>query len=114
MMPFSPSDPSFLENPFPFYKLGQAISPLFLPDPGMWLVFGYNDCVSILKDNKTWSSDFRILAPQRDEFQHPSMLNSDEPRHGQLRGLVSQAFTPRMVEQLEPRVREIARELLDA
>ena len=44
----------------------------------------------------------------------PSMLGSDPPRHTRLRSLVSQAFTPRMVEQLEPRLRQIAGELLDA
>src|SRR4029453_9248720 len=35
------------------------------------------------------------------------------PRHGQLRGLVSRAFTPRRVAELEPRIREIARTHLD-
>jgi cytochrome P450 len=38
----------------------------------------------------------------------------DDPRHRQLRGLVSRAFTPRRVAQLEPRIRKIAGELLDA
>jgi cytochrome P450 len=37
----------------------------------------------------------------------------DPPRHRQLRNLVSQAFTPRMVAQLEPRITAITNELLD-
>jgi cytochrome P450 len=37
----------------------------------------------------------------------------DPPRHRQMRNLVSQAFTPRMVAQLEPRIAAITNELLD-
>jgi len=41
------------------------------------------------------------------------MLGQDPPEHTRLRGLVNQAFTPRIVRRLEPRMHEIARELLD-
>jgi cytochrome P450 len=43
-----------------------------------------------------------------------SFLAMDPPMHGRMRGLVSKAFTPRRVAQLEPRIREIAREYLAA
>jgi len=36
-----------------------------------------------------------------------SIVRIDPPRHRQLRTLVSQAFTPRMVAQLEPRITAI-------
>ena len=114
MVAFSPTDPAFLENPFPFYKMGMAMSPLFLPNPGMWLVFGYEDCLAILKDSKAWSSEFQRPQNMMEPPPPPSMLGSDPPRHARLRGLVSQAFTPRMVDALEPRIREIADELLTA
>lgn len=112
MVTFNPADPAFLENPFPFYEMGRAMSPLQLESMGMWLVFGYNDIAAILKDNQAWSSQF--FTPQDLDVPPPNMLGSDPPRHSRLRGLVSQAFTPRMVEQLEPRIREVARELMDA
>ena len=41
------------------------------------------------------------------------MLNRDGDDHRRLRKLVSKAFTPRMIEQLRPRIQEIADELLD-
>ena len=41
------------------------------------------------------------------------MIFLDPPRHSQLRGLISQAFTPRSVANLEPRIREFSRQLLD-
>ena len=42
------------------------------------------------------------------------MLNRDGDDHRRLRRLVTKAFTPRMVEQLRPRIQEIADELIDA
>jgi cytochrome P450 len=42
-----------------------------------------------------------------------SFIAMDPPRHGQLRGLVSRAFTPRRVEQLEAGIRALARAHLD-
>ena len=42
------------------------------------------------------------------------MLNKDGADHRRLRKLVTKAFTPRMVEQLRPRIQEIADELIDA
>ncbi len=106
------NDPAFLENPFPFYELGRAMSPLILPERGLAMVFGYDDATAILKDWETWSSRFPP-PPEVTDPPEPMMLSSDPPRHTRLRSLVSQAFTPRMVEQLEPRIREITRELLE-
>jgi cytochrome P450 len=42
------------------------------------------------------------------------MLGTDPPAHTRLRSLVGKAFTPRIVSRLEPRMRELARELVDA
>ena len=92
--------------------MGRQMSPLYIANPGLWLVFGYKHCSDILKDNLSWSAA-PPAAPAGVEIPAPSMLSSDPPRHTRLRGLVSQAFTPRMVELLEPRLREIAAELLD-
>ena len=108
---FNPFDPSFLENPFPFYELGRRHRPFMFNEMAQtWLAFKYDDVQAILKDNGTWSSS----NPNRpaDAPEQP-ILFSDPPRHTRLRGLVSQAFTPRMVDQLEPRLRELAEELLD-
>ncbi|MCZ2111154.1 MAG: cytochrome P450 [Dehalococcoidia bacterium] len=111
MVTFNPADPAFLENPYPFYEMGRQMSPLYLESQGIWLVFGYNDVQAILKDSQAWSSQF--APPAESDAPPPSMLGSDPPRHGRLRSLVSQAFTPRMIEQLAPRIREIASGLVD-
>ena len=106
-------DPAFLENPFPFYEIGRKMSPLFVPNLGLWMAFNHDECQAILKDNATWQSGMGAAYEQDPTQPQPSMLGSNPPRHTRLRALVSQAFTPRMVEQLEPRLREVAAELLD-
>lgn len=112
MVTFSFNDPLFREDPFPFYEVGRGLSPVFVPARDLWMVFGYNEVQAILRDHQTWSSA-RVPEPS-EQVPPPSMLSSDPPRHTRLRGLVSQAFTPRMIEQLEPRIRLVAAELVDA
>ena len=43
-----------------------------------------------------------------------NMLDLDEPDHRRLRNLVQKAFTPRVVEEMRPRIERIATDLLDA
>lgn len=52
--------------------------------------------------------------PDETWYIRSNMLYRDPPNHTRLRRLVSKAFTPRMVEQLRPRVQAIAEALLDA
>ena len=49
--------------------------------------------------------------PQRGTRQ---ILNLDPPDHTRLRRLVQKVFTPRMVEQLAPRVQAMVDDTLDA
>ena len=68
-------------------------------------------------DPAAFSSDLTHLVPAQDDlalFQKGNFVRMDPPRHRKLRGLVSQAFTPRMVAGLEPRIAEVTTELLDA
>ena len=62
-----------------------------------------------------WSSDQRHTAAVPDvagEALSKVLLFMDAPDHTRLRGLISKAFTPRTVEQLRPRIAEVAEELL--
>ena len=78
-------------------------------------IFAYEDIMAILKDPDAWSSVF--LAPSELEARADlprSMLAQDPPEHTRLRGLVSQAFTPRMIQKLRPRVESLVDGLLGA
>jgi cytochrome P450 len=83
---------------------------------GAWHVFQYADVAGILADPATYSSDLSGLIPAQEEidlFTKGNFVRMDPPRHDKLRKLVSKAFTPRVVAELEPRITAITNELLD-
>jgi cytochrome P450 len=81
-----------------------------------WHVLGHPEAVAVLSDPAAFSSDLTALQPQQDDlalFQRGNLVRMDPPRHRALRTLVSQAFTPRVVADLEPRIAELTTQLLD-
>lgn len=95
-------------NPYPLYEQARRLGPaLHVPPPfDAWMVFDYDTVKRILDDPATYSS--RVPAPKN------WFTFTDAPEHTRLRAIISRAFTPRSVAQLEPRIREISRQLLDA
>jgi cytochrome P450 len=84
------------------------------PDTGSWTIYRYDDVAAILSDARTFSSSFGEMVPDhRDELLEGNIVAMDPPRHDQLRSLVSQAFTPRAIAQLEARIGELTEELLN-
>ncbi|MEV6395081.1 cytochrome P450 [Streptomyces sp. NPDC051907] len=90
-------------------------------------VFGFAETQRMLKDAKTFSSDFGRVIPKPEtsvvvkpgERPVPNLLEghlsvTDPPRHQLLRKLVGQALTPRAVLALESKIVDITRGLLDA
>ncbi|MBV9893908.1 MAG: cytochrome P450, partial [Chloroflexi bacterium] len=73
------------------------------------------DVVASLTDARFSADRTRQDLPELAESYQfaKSMLVSDPPDHTRLRALVQKAFTPRMVEQLRPRIIAIVGELLD-
>ena len=124
MAVFNPFLPSYLEHPYPAYAALRAEQPVhFSAALQAWVLTGYEECERVLRDHATFSSSplvatgqlATMLQQQRREFplgEVPSVLNSDPPVHTRLRGLVNRAFTPRTVEELRPRIEEVADELL--
>ncbi|WP_286691166.1 MULTISPECIES: cytochrome P450 [unclassified Aeromicrobium] len=91
----------------------RAHEPVWRDEYGVWHVFRHADVREVLKDTATFSSDPNRVIEGSEPT--PGMIHEmDPPDHRALRKVVSSAFTPRMVENLEPRVREVARDLLDA
>jgi len=86
----------------------------FDADNGMWHVYGYPEVQHVLADTATFSSHTGRLVPEAEEFSAGSLTQLDPPRHTKLRKLVNQAFTPRVVAGLEPRIETIATDLLEA
>ena len=81
-----------------------------------WQVLGHPETSAILSDPAMFSSDLTALQPKQDDlelFQRGNFVQMDPPQHRKLRTLVSQAFTPRVVAGLEPRIAELTTQLLD-
>jgi len=84
-----------------------------------WIMSRYHDIDAILRDHTRFSSDSRYrqgmsqAQAASSSLGGPSMLFLDPPDHTRLRSLVQQAFTPRAIEALTPRIRQIAAHLLD-
>lgn len=98
-------------NPYPWYRyMRETCSVYYNEQVKMWYVFRYEDVQQILTDIKTFSS----AGIQGDTYLEASFLRMDPPRHRRYRALVSQAFTPRSVALLEPRIAAIVNDLLDA
>jgi pimeloyl-[acyl-carrier protein] synthase len=106
----------FREDPYPLYRYLHAAAPVQWNDVlGAWTLARYADVVASLTDAR-FSADrtFQGAAHALDGYElAKSMLVSDPPDHTRMRALVSKAFTPRMIEQLRPRIISIVRELLD-
>ena len=97
-------------NPFPWFRTMRESAPVYFEQRNnMWNVFRYDDVETVLTDYAKFSSQF-IGSNQPIDA---SLINTDPPRHRQLRSLVSQAFTPRTIERLTPRITTIVNELLD-
>ncbi|KYF63180.1 cytochrome P450 [Sorangium cellulosum] len=82
----------------------------------IWQLFGHADIFRVLSDPATFSSDMsKFIPPQADFelFSRGNFVRMDPPMHRKLRDLVSQAFTPRMVSGLAPRIAALTSELLD-
>ncbi|MFC4452266.1 cytochrome P450 [Deinococcus sonorensis] len=109
------SSAASLLDPFPWYARMRRQAPVVQdPDSGMWMVFGYPDVQRVLSDWRVFSSQQgRPRGEDAESALSSSMISTDPPRHRQLRTLVEQAFTPRQVRELAPRIGQLTHELLD-
>jgi cytochrome P450 len=113
---FNPFDPDFRANPYPHFPALLDGPPrqlqLFMPTT---VIARYTDVVAVLHDHERFTVR-RPEIPFRERIDPfggaPTILTADPPVHSRLRKLVSKAFTPRRVRELEPRVREITDDLL--
>ncbi|UKA72958.1 cytochrome P450 [Arthrobacter sp. FW306-06-A] len=102
-------------DPFSHYEHMRAAAPVFHDEPsGSWHVFRYDDVQRVLSEHATFSSRMGGDAPSGSgQLFASSLITADPPRHRQLRSLVTQAFTPKAVVALAPRISALTDELLE-
>jgi cytochrome P450 len=123
----NPFAPGFFENPYAQYQRVRDQDPVHLSPIRAWALFRYADVHRVLRDPSMSveernakplpfeaDPDIQALLDERREGGTHTMLNLDPPDHHRLRRLVSKVFTPRMIEELRPRVQTLVDESLDA
>ena len=116
---YSPYDYEIHEDPYPTYARLRAEAPVYRNEAaGFWALSRHADVVGAFRDNARFSSPHGVSLDPAASGPHAhrtmSFLAMDPPMHGRMRGLVSRGFTPRRVAELEPRIRELTRQHLDA
>ena len=122
-----PRDPAFYENPYDFYAALHASDPTFFwTDYGHWCFAGFDAVSALLRDRRFGREILHVMT--REELGWPppkphtvafdltekhSLLNLEPPGHTRLRTLVNRAFVSRHVEQLRPRIAELANRIID-
>lgn len=111
----SPTEPSFVQDPYPVYDQARALGPLvFWEDYGCACTTTFEATGAVLRDRRlgraplTQDAPPPHLAPFHAVEQH-SLLQLEPPQHSRLRGLVLRAFTSRRVAQLGPEIAALCR-----
>jgi cytochrome P450 len=107
----NPYSHEFHEDPFPVYRDLRDNAPCYHnAELGFWALSRYDDVLAALHDPDTYCSRYGITLEQDNPL--PMLLTTDPPDHTELRRLVSRAFTPRRVADLEPEIRTLAKTFL--
>lgn len=116
----SPTDPDFVQNPYPFYEKARASGAFFhWTDYNLICTGKAAACHAIFRDRRFGRESpepLQIpdhLAPFYAVEAH-SMLELEPPRHTRLRGLVLRAFTSRRIAGLQPEIAALTHTLIDA
>lgn len=118
----SPTDPTFVQDPYPFYDRARTAGDFFWwNDYGMACAVSHKAVHAVLRDKRMgrecpieFAPDIPpALQPFYDVEAH-SMLELEPPRHTRLRGLVLRAFTSRTIAALAPELTQLCHDLIDA
>lgn len=121
---FNPADPATIADPYPALARLRAEEPVAWSDVlGGWMLTRYDDVIAALRDPRLSSDRItpyvaRMSAEERQRYGAVAtlaqwMVFTDAPDHTRLRGLVTRAFTPRVVEGLRGQVQRVIDGLLD-
>ncbi len=116
----SPTDPAFVQNPYPFYDSARQSGDLFYwKDYGLVAAVSHKAVQILLRDRRFGREIPAELAkPGPDhlapwlEVESHSMLELEPPRHTRLRSLVLRAFTSRAITALEGSTEQLCHDLI--
>ncbi len=115
---WDPYDYDLHRDPHPVWGRMMAEAPLYRNEQlDFWAVTRFDDVLHGLVDWRTFSSaqgdQLEVIRGGPIPDSQNSIIFNDAPYHTSLRRLLSRAFTPRSVSDLEPVIRRFTQELLD-
>jgi cytochrome P450 len=118
MVKYSPFLPEVMRDPHPIYRQLRREAPVYhLEEYDAWVLSKFEDIWTASMDNRHYSAAKGTTASHLLTKVQPvtPMINMmDPPQHTQLRSALRNHFTPAVVKELEPVVRDIAVKNLDA
>jgi cytochrome P450 PksS len=122
---FTFETPAYRRDPYPFYAQLRRDAPLVRMTQGRrgesYYAARYDDVMVLLRDADRFANDKRSaghrvswLESRLSQGLSESMVMRDDADHRRLRTLAHKAFTPARVAALEPRIAQLAEELLAA
>ncbi|AGL17158.1 cytochrome P450 [Actinoplanes sp. N902-109] len=112
------TDPRFWRRPEPeraaaFARLRRLDAPVFFPErrgPGFHALVRHRDVLAASRLPQVFRSGRGVTTPRPARWARlllgDSMVNLDDPAHAELRGIVSRAFTPRVIDGVAERLTE--------
>ncbi len=128
------TDPSLIEDPYPYFEYLRSKGPVVRePRHGVVAVTGYDEAVSIYRDNETFSSCNSVIGPfhglpvqsagddiseliekHRDRLpMNEHMVTMDPPDHTNHRALLMRLITPKRLRENEEFMWRLAERQLD-
>ena len=115
-MELNPFSVGFQADPYPTYRWLRDHAPVYRNEAlGFWALSRWDDVVAASLAHDTYSSAKGTVLEMRFDAAEafPIIIFMDPPRQTRLRRLVSKAFTPARIGDLEPFIRRATIELLD-
>ena len=101
------------EDPYPVYRRLRDEAPAYWnPRHRFWALSRFVDVQRALADHETYSSAGGVTLEGGSGHAPPMIIAMDPPRQTKLRRLISRAFTPRRVAEMEPHIRALTRKHL--
>jgi cytochrome P450 len=119
---FSLADPEVMFQPSPYYRALRARAPVhYDPKLDMYVVSRHDDLAEVMRNweifslelgyHRLWGQghleELKAILERDGGGYIPDYIMSDPPKHGRIRKILENAFTPRRLKLLEPLVRDL-------
>jgi cytochrome P450 len=132
LLDFDPFSAEVVADPYPTFEGLLRNGPVhWIESRQMFMVVGYEAVTSVIRSPRVFSSQLGYAAQAKGAMSQGGdvdmhsvvgidlsalrlLIGTDPPDHTRVRRLVSRAFTPRAVAEIEPRLRKASAELVGA